>query len=68
MSHNMAMVASYDRIRLLEPLMVESVTLAAVGEAQSTPPLPVQLDSRAKRRRRRKQRSLEELAVRHRWD
>ena len=52
----------------LTALTAESVTLEEGGEAYSTPPLPVQLDSRAKRRRRRKQRSLEELAARHRWD
>jgi crossover junction endodeoxyribonuclease RusA len=50
----------------LTALTVESLTLEE--EAHSTPPLPVQLDSRPKRRRRRKQRSLEELAARHRWD
>jgi crossover junction endodeoxyribonuclease RusA len=37
-------------------------------EVPSTPLLSVPLDRRAKRRRRRKQRSLEELAARHRWD
>ena len=52
----------------LTALTAASVTLEAEGEAHSIPPLPVQLDSRAKRRRRRKQRSLEELAARHRWD
>ena len=52
----------------LTALTTESVTLEEGGEAPSTPPLPVQLDSRPKRRRRRKQRSLEELAARHRWD
>ena len=50
----------------LTALTAESVALEE--EAQSTPPLPAQLDSRAKRRRRRKQRSLEELAARHKWD
>ena len=50
----------------LTALTAESVALEE--EAHSTPPLPVQLDSRAKRRRRHKQRSLEELAARHRWD
>ena len=50
----------------LTALTAESVALEE--EAHSTPPLPVQLDSRPKRRRRRKQRSLEELAARHRWD
>jgi crossover junction endodeoxyribonuclease RusA len=50
----------------LTTLTAESVTLEE--EIHSTPALPVQLDSRAKRRRRRKQRSLEELAARHRWD
>jgi crossover junction endodeoxyribonuclease RusA len=52
----------------LTALTAESVNLAEEGEAHSVPPLPVQLDSRAKRRRRRKQHSLEELAARHRWD
>src|SRR5262245_33929009 len=52
----------------LTALTSESVTLEEGGEAYSTQPLPVQLDSRVKRRRRRKQRSLEELAARHRWD
>src|SRR5215813_7890457 len=53
-------------VRLIA-LTAESVTLEEEGEAPSTPPLPVQLGSRAKRRRR-KQRSLEELAARHKWD
>ena len=52
----------------LTALTAARITLEEEGEADSTPPLPVQLDSRAKRRRRRKQRSLEELAARHRWD
>jgi len=52
----------------LTALPAESVTLEEEGEAHSTSPLPVQLDGRPKRRRRRKQRSLEELAARHRWD
>ena len=52
----------------LTALTAESVSLKEEGEVHSTSPLPVQLDSRAKRRRRRKQRSLEELAARHRWD
>ena len=52
----------------LTALIAESVTLEGGREARSTPLLPVQLDSRVKRRRRRKQRSLEELAARHRWD
>jgi crossover junction endodeoxyribonuclease RusA len=52
----------------LTALTAESVTLEEKGEAQSIPPLPGQLDSGSKRRRRRKQRSLEELAARHRWD
>ena len=51
----------------LTALTAENVTLKEEGEAHSTPPLPVPLNSRAKRRRR-KQRSLEELAARHRWD
>src|SRR5215475_448620 len=51
----------------LTALTAESVTLKDEGEAHSTPPLPVPLNSRAKRRRR-KQSSLEELAARHRWD
>src|SRR5215467_8731819 len=44
-----------------------SVTLEVGSEAHGTLSLPVQLDGRPKRRRR-KQRSLEELAVRHRWN
>lgn len=51
----------------LTALTATSVTLEEEGEAQRTPQLPVQLDGRPKRRRRRKQRSLEELAARHRW-
>jgi crossover junction endodeoxyribonuclease RusA len=51
----------------LTALTAASVTLEEEGETPSTP-LPVQPDSRAKRRRRRKQHSLEELAARHRWD
>ena len=51
----------------LTALTAEGLTLAEEGQAHSTPPLPVQLDSRAKRRRH-KQSSLEELAARHRWD
>ena len=52
----------------LTALTAESVTLEEEREIPSTPLLPVPLDRRAKRRRRRKQRSLEELAARHRWD
>lgn len=52
----------------LTALTVESVMLEERGEAHRTPLLPVQLESGSKRRRRRKQRSLEELAARHRWD
>jgi crossover junction endodeoxyribonuclease RusA len=52
----------------LTALTTESVTLEEGGEVHSTPPVPVPLDGRPKRRRRRKQRSLEELAARHRWD
>ena len=52
----------------LTALVAESVTLEEGGETPSTPPLPGQLDGRPKRRRRRKQRSLEELAARHRWE
>ena len=52
----------------LTALTAESVTLEEEGEAHSTSPVPLQLDGRPKRRRRRKQRSLEELAARHRWD
>ena len=52
----------------LAALAAESVTLEEGGEAHSTPPLPGHLDGRPQRRRRRKQRSLEELAARHRWD
>jgi crossover junction endodeoxyribonuclease RusA len=52
----------------LTALAAESVTLEEGEEVHSTPPLPVHLDGRPKRRRRRKQRSLEELAARHRWN
>ena len=52
----------------LTALSWEGVNLEAGSTAPGTPPLPVQLDGKSKRRRRRKQRSLEELAVRHRWD
>lgn len=52
----------------LMALAGEGVNLEAGSEAHGTPSLPVQLDGGLKRRRRRKQRSLEELAVRHRWD
>jgi crossover junction endodeoxyribonuclease RusA len=52
----------------LTALSATSVTLERGGEAHSTPPLPVSLESGSKRRRRRKQRSLEELAARHRWE
>src|SRR5215510_5266867 len=52
----------------LAALAAESVTLEAVGEAHSTPLFAVPLDGKPKRRRRRKQRSLEELAARHRWN
>ena len=52
----------------LTALTVESVTLEEGRRAPNIPLLPVQLDIKAKRRRRRKQRSLEELVVRHRWD
>ena len=51
----------------LTALTTASVSLEEGGESHSTPPSPVQLGSRAKRRRR-KQRSLEELAARHKWD
>ena len=52
----------------LTALAAESVILEKGEEAHSTLPVPVQLDGRPKRRRRRKQRSLEELVARHRWD
>src|SRR5262249_56050462 len=52
----------------LTALTGERVSLEVESEADGVPPLPVQLDGRPKRRRRRKQRSLEELAVRHRWN
>jgi len=51
----------------LTALTAASVTLEEEREVPSTPLLLVPLDRRAKRRRR-KQRSLEELAARHRWD
>ena len=52
----------------LTALAAESVTLEAGGKAPSTPLFPPPLDGKPKRRRRRKQRSLEELAARHRWN
>src|SRR2546422_9282972 len=52
----------------LMALAGERVVLDVGKDAHGTPSLPVQLDGKPKRRRRRKQRSLEELAVRHRWD
>jgi crossover junction endodeoxyribonuclease RusA len=54
-------------VRLIA-LSAESVTLEERREAPNIPLVPAQLNSRAKRRQRRKQRSLEELAARHRWD
>src|SRR5215831_16726860 len=50
----------------LMALTGENVSLEVGSEAHDTPLLPVPRDSKLKRRRRRKQRSLEELAVRHR--
>jgi crossover junction endodeoxyribonuclease RusA len=52
----------------LMALVGERAVLEVGKDAHGTPSLPVQLDGKSKRRRRRKQRSLEELAVRHRWD
>lgn len=52
----------------LTALSTESVTLEERREASIIPPVPVQLNSKAKRRQRRKQLSLEELAARHKWD
>jgi len=52
----------------LMALAGERVVLEVGKDAHGTPSLPVQLDGKPKRRRRRKQRSLEELAVRHRCD
>jgi len=52
----------------LTALTAAGITLEEEREAPNTSRLPVQLDSRAKRRRRRIPRSLEELAARHRWD
>lgn len=49
----------------LMALAGERVVLEMGQEAHGTPSLPVQFDIGPKRRRRRKQRSLEELAVRH---
>ena len=51
----------------LMTLAGERVNLEVGSETHDTPPLPASGDGRPKRRRR-KQRSLEELAVRHRWD
>jgi crossover junction endodeoxyribonuclease RusA len=52
----------------LTALAGEAVTLEAGREAHSTLPLPASYNGMSKRRRRRKQRSLEELAARHKWD
>lgn len=52
----------------LTALPAESVTLEEGGTVHRTPPFPVPFDGKPKRRRRRKQRSLEELAARHRWN
>ena len=52
----------------LMALAGERVVLEVGKDAPGPLSLPAQLDGRPKRRRRRKQRSLEELAVRHRWD
>jgi len=46
----------------------ERVVLDVGSAAHVLPSLPVQPGGRPQRRRRRKQRSLEELAARHRWD
>jgi len=46
----------------------ERVVLDVGSAAHAIPSLPVQPGGRPQRRRRRKQRSLEELAARHRWD
>jgi crossover junction endodeoxyribonuclease RusA len=52
----------------LMALAGEKVKLEGERETCDTPLLPALHGGRPKRRRRRKQRSLEELAVRHRWD
>jgi len=51
----------------LMALAGQRTNLEVGSEICDTPPLPAPRDSRPKRRRR-KQRSLEELAVRHRWN
>ena len=50
----------------LTALTGEEMSLEVGSETHGTLPFP--RDGKLKRRRRRKQRSLEELAVRHRWD
>src|SRR5262249_28076804 len=52
----------------LTALAGETVTLEAGREASGTPPALASHNGVSKRRRRRKQRSLEELAARHKWD
>jgi len=51
----------------LMALAGQRTNLEVGSETCDTPPLPAPRDGRPKRRRR-KQRSLEELAVRHRWN
>ena len=51
----------------LMALAGQRTNLEVGSEPRDTPPLPAPRDGRPKRRRR-KQRSLEELAVRHRWN
>lgn len=52
----------------LTALAGETVLLETGREMHGTPPLPAHLNGKSKRRRRRKQRSLEELAARHKWE
>ena len=52
----------------LTALAAETVVLETGSEVHGTPLVPVHLNGKSKRRRRRKQRSLEELAARHRWE
>lgn len=53
---------------LLAALAAEQVQLETGGAGHGVPPIPLHRNGRSKRRRRRKQRGLEELAARHRWD
>lgn len=53
---------------LLATLAAEQVHLSTEGDRHDMRPLPRRPEGRFKRRKRRKPRSLEELAARHRWE